>query len=57
MRGQVIEDVELFQHKFTDELWKMIECLLTNISALPLWINHQLSGTVFGGNKITNIGR
>lgn len=51
MRGQVIEDVELFQHKFTDELWKMIECLLTNISALPLWINHQLSGTVFGGKQ------
>lgn len=51
MRGQVIEDVELFQHGFTEELWEMIGRLLTNIAALPLWVNHQLSGTVFGGKQ------
>jgi hypothetical protein len=51
MRGQVIEDVELFQHKFTEELWGMIERMLSNIAALPLWVNHQLSGTVFGGKQ------
>ena len=51
MRGQVIENIELFQHRFPEELWGMIERLLINIAALPLWVNHQLSGIVFGGKQ------
>lgn len=51
MRGRVFDDVELFQHKFTDELWKMIETLLKNFALLPLWVNHELSGKVFGGKQ------
>jgi len=47
----VIEDVELFQRAFPEELWGMIEKLLKNIGSLPLWVNHQLSGTVFGGKQ------
>jgi len=51
LRGEVIEDVELFQRAFPEELWGMIEKLLKNIGSLPLWVNHQLSGTVFGGKQ------
>lgn len=51
MDGQVIPDVELFQHQFSDKLWTMIKRLLINIANLPLWVNHQLSGTVFGGKR------
>lgn len=51
MQGQVIEDIELFQHKFPEELWSLIGRLLKNIAALPLWVNKQLSGTVFGGKQ------
>jgi hypothetical protein len=48
MRGQVIEDSELFQHKFPEELWALIDKLLCNLLNLPLWFNKQLSGTAFG---------
>jgi hypothetical protein len=51
MDGQVIDDVELFQHQFSEILWMMIERLLANITNLPLWINHQISGTVFGAKQ------
>jgi hypothetical protein len=51
MDGQVIPDVELFQHQFSDKLWVMIERLLKNIANLPVWVNHQLSGTVFGSKQ------
>lgn len=51
MRGEVIEDVELFQRAFPEELWGMIGKMLVNIKNLPLWVNHELSATVFGGKK------
>ncbi len=51
MRGQVIEDSELFQNKFSEELWSLIEKLIGNICQLPLWANKQLSATVFGGKQ------
>jgi hypothetical protein len=51
MSGQVIEDDELFEHKFTPELWGLIRKLIKNLAALPLWVNHSLSATVFGGKQ------
>lgn len=51
MRGQVIEDSELFQHKFPEELWALIRKLIYRLSELPVWVNRQLSGTVFGGKQ------
>lgn len=51
MRGRVIEENELFQNKFPDELWVMIRKLLRNMINLPLWINRSLSGTVFAGKQ------
>lgn len=50
-QGQVIDDNELFQHKFSEELWSIIEKVINNLANLPLWLNKQLSGTVFGGKQ------
>lgn len=51
MSGKVIEDDELFEQKFPPELWDLIRKLIRNLAALPLWINHSLSTTVFGGKQ------
>jgi hypothetical protein len=51
MRGEIIEDDELFEHKFSSELWGLIRKLIKNLAALPLWVNHSLSATVFGGKQ------
>jgi hypothetical protein len=51
MRGEIIEDDELFEHKFSPGLWGLIRRLITNLAALPLWVNHGLSATVFGGKQ------
>lgn len=54
MRGEIIEDDELFQHKFPAELWGLIRKLIKNLAALPVWVNHSLSSTVFGGKQNYN---
>jgi len=51
MRGEVVEEEELFQCKFSEELWDLIRKLVQNMAALPLWINRPLSATVFGGKQ------
>jgi hypothetical protein len=51
MRGEIIEDDELFEHKFPLELWGLIRKLVKNLATLPLWVNHSLSATVFGGKQ------
>ena len=49
MQGRVIDDSELFEQKFSEELWGLISKLVHNIANLPVWVNKHLSGTVFGG--------
>lgn len=51
MRGTIIEDNEMFEHKFSPELWGLIRKLIKNLAALPLWVNHSLSAIVFGGKQ------
>jgi len=51
MRGEIVEDDELFQHKFPPELWSLIRKLIRNLAALPIWVNHALSSTIFGGKQ------
>lgn len=51
MRGEIIEDDEIFQHKFPNELWTLTRKLIRNLASLPLWVNHTLSSTVFGGKQ------
>jgi hypothetical protein len=51
--GKTIEDEELFQQKFPDQLWGHIRKVIHNIAALPVWINRDpgLSSAVFGGKQ------
>lgn len=51
MQGRVIEDSELFEQKFPEELWGLLSKLVGAVCNLPVWINKQLSGTVFGGKQ------
>ncbi len=51
MRGEVIEEEEFFQKKFSEDLWNMIRKLIRNIASLPLWVNKSLSTSVFGGKQ------
>lgn len=51
MRGQVVDDSELFQQKFPQELWSLVGRLLQSFVNLPVWVNKQFSGTVFGGKQ------
>lgn len=51
MQGRVIEDSELFEQKFPEELWGLLSKLVHSVANLPVWVNKQLSGTVFGGKQ------
>lgn len=51
MQGRVIEDSELFELKFPEELWGLLSKLVSGIVNLPVWVNKHLSGTVFGGKQ------
>jgi hypothetical protein len=42
---------KLFQYKFSDTLFTQIQTFLQNFWNLPLWSNHELSLTVFGGKQ------
>lgn len=51
MQGQVIEDDELFQRKFSKELWSLVDKLIVSLANLPLWVDRQMSSTVFGAKQ------
>lgn len=44
----------LFQIPFPDQVWVNIRKFLENLAALPLWVNVDLSDTVFGGKQTNN---
>ena len=41
----------LFQVPFPDQVWENIRRFLRNLSDMPLWVNVDLSDTVFGGKQ------
>ena len=49
--GVPIDEKKLFQYEFSEVLWGVIRNYISNLSLLPLWTNHQLSSTVFGGKQ------
>lgn len=51
MLGIPIQENKLFQYKFPESLWKRIETYVKNMSNLPVWVNKELSLTVFGGKQ------
>lgn len=49
--GKPIKEERLFQYPFPDQLWTNIRNFIRNLAALPLWVNKDLSATVFGGKQ------
>lgn len=47
--GKPIQEEKLFQYVFPEQLWTNIRNFIHNLAALPLWVNKDLSDTVFGG--------
>ena len=51
MQGKPIDESKLFQYRFPEPLWDRIRIFTMNLGRLPLWVNRELSSTVFGGKQ------
>jgi hypothetical protein len=51
MQDQPISEETLFQNRFPDPLWLNIQNFIRNLGKLPLWVNREMSLTVFGGKS------
>jgi len=51
MQGKPIQEKKLFHYKFPKPLWDRIRIFVRNVSNLPIWMNNELSQTVFGGKQ------
>ena len=51
MTGSPIQQDKLFQYRFPEPLWDNIENFLVNLAKMPLWVNRDLSLSVFGGKQ------
>jgi hypothetical protein len=49
--GRKIDKDRLLQYPLPEELWQRIKTFLVNFSALPCWIDKNLSSIVFGGKQ------
>jgi hypothetical protein len=49
--GKPIQENKLFQYRFPEPLWDNIANFLVNLKKMPLWINRDLSISVFGGKQ------
>jgi hypothetical protein len=49
--GHLLDANRLFQQPFPEQLWVNLRNFLTNLAAMPLWVNHELSLSVFGGKQ------
>jgi hypothetical protein len=54
MQGKPIKEDKLFQYKFPEPLWERLRLFVRNFSNLPVWINKELSSTVFGGKQVND---
>jgi hypothetical protein len=51
MQGKPIQEKKLFQYRFPEPLWERIRIFVRNLKNLPLWVNRELSQTIFGGKQ------
>ena len=49
--GKPVREDKLFQYRFPEPLWDNIETFIDNLKGLPLWVNHELSLSAFGGKR------
>ncbi len=51
MQGQFVSEDKLFQYKFPDQVWGNIRQFVISLGNLSVWINNDLSSTIFGGKQ------
>jgi hypothetical protein len=51
MAGKPIDDKKLFQYQFPEPLWERVRAYVGHLRRLPVWVNRDLSQTVFGGKQ------
>jgi len=49
--GAPIDEKRIFQYRFSEVLWLQLRAYVRNLTGLPLWVNHALSTTIFGGKQ------
>ncbi len=49
--GRHVEEEKLFQELFPDQLWTNIRSFVRSLASRPLWVDKNLSVTVFGGKQ------
>jgi HNH endonuclease len=55
--GMPVDDERLFQYRFSEVLWRQLRAYVHNLAGLPLWVNHELSATIFGGKQTGDFWR
>ena len=50
--GQGFDQKKLFQYPFSDSVWSNVTAYITNLAAMPVWVNRDLSNTIFGGKQV-----
>lgn len=51
MLGQPVDEERLFQYAFPAPLWDRLRAYIGNLKKLPVWVNRDLSLSVFGGKQ------
>lgn len=51
MLGHPLQEDRLFQYEFPEPLWDLLRNYVKNLKGLPVWVNKELSLTVFGGKQ------
>ena len=49
--GKPVQEDKLFQYRFPEPLWDNIENFVGSLTKMPLWVNRELSLSVFGGKQ------
>ena len=49
--GKPIDEQRLFQYQFSNVLWNQIRAYVRRLKTLPVWVNRELSLSVFGGKQ------
>lgn len=49
--GKPVKEEKICQYRFPEPLWDSIENFISNFSKLPLWVNRDLSLSIFGGRQ------
>lgn len=57
MSGKLYDEQNLFQIKFSDQLWINIRTFVQNLRDLPLWKDRTMASTVFGGKQVYDYWR